>query len=565
MDRHVVAQILAEMAAIMEIVGDNPFKIRAYENAARTVDSLANLRDLLEEDKLTTVRGIGKNIAEHIKEIWETGTFKEYESLKKSMPEGLLDILLIPGVGAKKARVFYDKLGITNIGELEYACKENRLRDLTGLGQKSQDKILKGIKFLKKHEGRFLYPYALADALPVIKMLKGLRVVSKVEMGGSLRRYVETVKDIDIVAATNQPKAVMDAFVKYGEVADVVAKGDTKTSVKLMSGINIDLRCVTDSEFPYALHHFTGSKEHNTAMRARSKKMGLKMNEYGLFKGEKNIKCKTEEEMFKRLGLEYIPPELRENMGEIEAAEKGNLPRLIEAKDIKGIFHMHSTYSDGSNSIEALALAAKKLGYSYVGITDHSQTASYAGGLKEADIDRQKIEIEKLNKKLKGMTILHGIESDILPDGSLDYKESVLKKFDFIIGSVHSRFNMTEDEMTKRICAALENPYLTMLGHPTGRLLLARDAYPLNMTKVIDAAAKNKKIIEINANPHRLDIDWRYGQELKKKGVRVAICPDAHNVDGLYDTIFGVGIAKKAWLTKNDVVNTLSVEDFLKL
>lgn len=564
MDRRHIAQVLSEIAAILEIKGENPFKIRAYENAARIVDGLSNLEELIEAEELTSIKGIGKNLAEHITELSKTGRLKEYESLIKSIPSGLLEMLSIPGVGAKKVKVFWEKLEIETIGELEYACQENRLRDLPGFGQKSQDKILQGILYLKKHQGKHLYPYALASAMPLLNALKNNKNVIRVQLAGSLRRKKETVKDIDIVVSTKLPEKVMNSFTRFKDVDSIVARGETKSSVVLKSGINADLRCVSDAEFPYALHHFTGSKEHNTAMRSRSKKMSLKMNEYGLFKGDKNIKCKDEAEIFKKLDLEFIQPELREDMGEISAAEKEKLPVLIEDKDIKGMLHVHTNASDGSNTIEEMAQDAKKMGYTYLGICDHSQTAAYAGGLKPKEVLTQHKEIDRLNKKLKGMTILKGIESDILADGSLDYKDDILKRFDFVLGSIHSRFSMPEAEMTERICKALKNPYLKILGHPTGRLLLAREGYAINMHKVIDTAAKYGKAIELNANPHRLDIDWRYGPYVKKQGVKIAICTDAHSIEGMHDMLFGVGIARKAWLTKEDVVNAWSVEKFMK-
>lgn len=564
MDKREIAQILSEIAAVLEIKGENPFKIRAYENAARIVDGLSDLGELVESGKLTSIKGIGKNLADHITELYKTGHLKEYEKMVKTIPEGLLEMLSIPGVGAKKVKVFWEKLEVTNIGELEYACQENRLRDLPGFGQKSQDKVLQGILYLKKHQGRYLYPYVLAAALPLYNALAKDKNVIRLEIAGSLRRKRETIKDIDLLVSTKSPKKVMDKFTKLKDVDSIVAKGETKSSVVLRSGINADLRCVTDQEFPYALHHFTGSKEHNTTMRSRSKKMSLKMNEYGLFKGKKNIFCKDEEEIFKKLRLEFIPPELREDMGEIAAAEKNRLPDLIKEGEIKGMLHVHTRSSDGTNTVEDLALAAKKLGYTYLGICDHSQSASYAGGLKPKDVAAQHKEIDRVNKRVKGITVLKGIEADILADGGLDYKDSVLESFDFIIGSVHSRFSMPENEMTSRICNALKNPYLTILGHPTGRLLLAREGYALDMKKVIDTAAKYGKAIELNANPHRLDIDWRYGPYVKEKGVKIAVCPDAHDIDGMNDVLFGIGIARKAWLTKDDIINAWSLDKFLK-
>jgi DNA polymerase (family 10) len=340
-------------------------------------------------------------------------------------------------------------------------------------------------------------------------------------------------------------------------VEDIIARGETKSSVMLASGINADIRVVADREFPYAAHYFTGSKEHNTEMRGRAKKMGMKLNEYGLFKGDKLIPCKDEAGIFHKLGLEFIPPELREAMGEIEAAERGELPVLLEENDIKGIFHVHSTYSDGKATIEEMAAAAKGMGFEYLGIADHSRSAAYAGGLSVSSIEKQRKEVEELNRSLKGFIIFHGIESDILPDGSLDYPDDVLNIFDFVIASVHSNFGLTEEQMTGRIIRALENPYTTMLGHPTGRLLLAREGYRVDMNAVIDSAAKRGTVIELNSHPHRLDIDWRLLRTAKEKGIQIAINPDSHEPDGMTDYRYGVGIARKGWIGKDDVINTM--------
>jgi len=345
------------------------------------------------------------------------------------------------------------------------------------------------------------------------------------------------------------------------QVETVTAKGATKSAIVLKSGIAADLRVISDREFPFALHYFTGSKEHNVAMRSLAKKAGIKMNEYGLFKGEKLIACKDESEIFDKLGLTYIPPELREDQGEIEAAAKGALPKLVEWKDIKGVFHVHSDWSDGTATIETMALAAKKLGYAYVGIADHSQSAAYAGGLKPNEVKEQIREIDALNRKLKGIIILKGTEVDILPDGSLDYPDSILAMFDFVIIAIHSKFNMSEQEMTKRIIKGMSNKYVSVLAHPTGRLLLARDGYPVNMHEIIDAAAKYNVAIEINAHPLRLDLDWRYGKYAKSRGVKAVIAPDAHGPEGLEDMVYGVGIARKGWFEKTDVLNCLSAEE----
>lgn len=565
LDQQHIAAILSEISSILEIKGENPFKVRAYENAARVVDGLSNLEELIASDKLIEIKGIGKNLAEHIKELAETGRLREYEKMLAGVPPGILEMLTIPGVGPKKVKVFWETLGVTTLGELEYACTENRLVDLPGFGAKTQDKILQGILYLKRHQDHHLFSFAADAAQAMQGDLKKLAEVDHVEIAGSIRRRREIIKDIDLLVSSNKPTKVMDVFTKHRLVERIESKGKTKSSVHLLVGINADLRVISEKEFPFALQYFTGSKEHNVQLRNRAKSMGYKLNEYGLFKGERLVVCKSEEDIYAKLGLAYIPPELRENTGEIEAAEKGSLPKLVAEDDLVGLFHVHSTYSDGVCTIKEMALAAKKKGYKYIGISDHSQAAAYAGGLKPADVRRQHKEIDALNAEISGIRILKGIEADILPDGNVDFDEKTLKSFDFVIASVHSKFNMTEEEMTARICKALSNPYVKVLGHPTGRLLLAREAYPVNMTEVIRCAVKHNVAIELNANPHRLDIDWRQLKFAIEKGAKIMIGPDAHNVDGLDDIQYGIGIARKGWCEKKDVINCMTADAVLKL
>ncbi|PNR94276.1 histidinol phosphatase [Petrotoga sp. HWH.PT.55.6.1] len=561
MDKKTVIDILNEIGLLLELKGENPFKIRAYYNAARALETLdEDIEVLVKDNKLKEVKGIGEAINKKITELITTGRLEYYENLKASIPGGLVEMLKIPGLGPKKIKTLYDKLDIKTVGELEYACLENRLVELPGFGEKTQKKILEGIKFVKRFSNQHLFSEAYSEADSLKQYLLKTGLVIRCEIAGSIRRKKEIVKDIDILATTNDPQKLMEIFVEYDKTRDVIAKGDTKTSITLESGINTDLRVVKDEEYPYALHHFTGSKEHNTAMRHRAKRMGIKMNEYGLFKGDTLIKCQDEEEIFRKLNLSYIPPEIRENMGEIEAAEKGEIPVLIEEKDIKGVFHVHTNYSDGANTLTEMVNGAREIGYKYIGITDHSKSARYAHGLKEEDILRQFDEIDRLNEKYEDIKILKGIESDILKDGSLDYEEDLLKQFDFVIASVHSNFKMSKEEMTERVIKAVKNKYTTILGHLTGRLLLSRDGYDLDVYKVIDACAEYDKIIEINSNPHRLDIDWRYLKYAKEKGVRLAICPDAHRVEGLQDVKYGIGIARKGWLEAKDVINTYDVD-----
>lgn len=565
MDKRAAVQILEEIALLLELSGENPFKIKAYINGARAIELVeGDIEEYVKEGKLGEIKGIGKAISEKLTELVTTGRLEYYEELKTSIPQGLLEMLKIPGVGPKKVRLLYEELGIKSLGELEYACIENRLLTIPGFGEKTQQNILKGIEHLKKYKGQHLFGDVYPEAMEVRDMLLSFEGVKECEVGGSLRRRKEIVKDIDAVVSTAEPLKLMDYFTALPLVEEAIAKGETKSTVRLKSGINMDLRAVAEKEFPYALNHFTGSKEHNTAIRHRAKAMGIKVNEYGLFRDEELIHCSSEEDIYRVLGLSYIPPELRENTGEIEAAEKGELPELIEPEDIKGIFHIHTVYSDGSATIEELVEEALRLGLRYIGITDHSRGAYYAGGLNEDDIKRQIEEIDEINLRRKDFRVFKGIESDILPDGSLDYEEDVLKLFDFVIASVHSNFKMEKDKMTARLIDALKNRYTTMLGHPTGRLLLARDEYELDINRVIDAAAEYGKVIEINADPHRLDLDWRHLKYAKGKGVKIAINPDAHNIYGLRNLYYGVGIARKGWLEKRDVINTMDIDEMAR-
>lgn len=564
-DKNEIIALLEEMALLLEFEDANPFRIRAYQNAARSLEGVTDdLERLIKSETLTDIPGIGKNIAAHIKEFAETGRVKEHDELRKKLPAGLLEMVKIPSLGPKRVKMIYRRLGIETIGELEYACKENRLVDLEGFGEKLQQKVLDGIQFQKKHSEYHLISIALVDAEAVSSEIARWPEVKQVSIAGSLRRRKEVIRDVDIVASSVKPAAVMKKFTQLKLAEEVVQHGETKSQIRLRSGINVDLRVVSDKEFPYALHHFTGSKEHNTAMRTRAKAMGYKMNEYGLFKGSRLVPCKDEKEIFEKLGLVYIPPEMRENAGEIEAAELKKIPVLVEEKDVRGVFHTHSIYSDGANTVEQMALEAKRLGYEYIGLSDHSQSAFYAHGMKEADVKKQHTEIDALNKQLKGIRIFKGVESDILADGSLDYFERVLSQFDFVIASVHSQFNMSKPAMTKRMVRAIQNKHTTMVGHLTGRLLLARSGYEVDISEVIRAAADAGVAIEINANPHRLDLDWRFGSEARKAGLKVSLNPDAHRKEDIGDTQFGVGIARKAWLEPKDVINTKPLKEMEK-
>ena len=562
MDKAQIAGALDEIASLLELLGENPFKVRAHRNAARAVETLAgDLAALIANKNLTDVRGIGAHIAAKIETLFTTGALPELDQLRARVPRGVLEMLTLPGLGPKRVKIIWDKLGAATLGELAYACNENRLVALEGFGAKTQEKILKGIETHKAYIAKFLYPQAREAAEALLERIKKSGAAPRAQIAGSTRRGKEVIGDIDLLAASTKPEKVMDSFVTAPGVAEILSRGATKSSIRLDSGMQADLRVVTPDEYPYALLYFTGGKEHNTAMRQRAKERGLKLNEYGLFKSAARIPCESEEDVFRALGLAFIPPELRENTGEIELAARGPLPRLVELSDLKGIFHCHSNYSDGVESIETMAREAMARGYTYLGISDHSRSAHYAGGLDVDRLKRQGEEIDRLNAKLKGITIFKGVESDILPDGSLDYPPKVLESLDFVVASVHSAFWNDRARMTERIIKAVENPCATMLGHPTGRLLLAREGYPVDMARIIEACAKHGVIMELNANPHRLDIDWREIGAAKAAGVKIAISPDAHRIPGLDHVAYGVMIARKGGLLKEDIFNTMPVKD----
>ncbi len=572
MEKQGAAKILEEIGVLLELKGENPFKSRAYYSAARAVELIGEeeLKKLAREDKLKDVKGIGSAINEKLKELILTGRLNYYEELRASIPEGLFEVLKVPGLGPRKARTLYEMLEITNLAELEYACRENRLVNLKGFGKKTQDNILDGIDFIRRYQGRYFYSEARRIAETLLHKVKEFPELGEVSLAGSIRRCMEIVRDIDLVASTDEPARLTQYFTELPVVTEVIAHGDTKASVRLDEGINADLRVVKKDEFPYALHHFTGSKEHNTALRHRAKKMELKINEYGLFrvKDEKLVTCRDEKEFFAALDLNYIPPELRENYGEIEAAEDDRLPDLIKKDDIRGIFHVHTTYSDGANTLEEVIRHCIKLGYEYVGISDHSQSAYYAGGLKEEELKKQREEIEALREKYPDLSIFCGVESDIKADGSLDYPDDILKELDFVIASVHSSLKMERAKMNERLIRALSHPQVIMLGHPTNRLLLGRNSSALDLEKIFQAALDNGVILELNASPARLDLDWRHLKQIKEMKLKVSINPDAHSLENFEDTNLGVSVARKGWLEKEDVFNTLSrseVEEYLKV
>ncbi|HHU78101.1 MAG: DNA polymerase/3'-5' exonuclease PolX [Caldicoprobacterales bacterium] len=562
MNRQRVAEVLNEIALYLALKGESPFKIRAYENGARIIQTLdEELETLIQEKRLGTVEGIGKALEQKITELVLTGDLEYLKELKAEFPPGLFELFKVPGLGAKRIRILYDTLGIASLGELEYACDENRLAALPGFGRKTQENIKKGISLIRATAGRYLLHEAGSMAFSLLKSLKACPQIQSLSIAGSLRRSMEIIKDIDIVASSKEAEKVMDFFVSLPEAVEITGHGPTKSGIRLKSGIAVDLRAVSPEQFPYALHHFTGSREHNTKMRHIARSMGLKMNEYGLFRDIDGISipCSSEWELFSALGMSYIAPELREDMGEVEAALEGRLPRLVESSDLQGIFHLHTNYSDGHNTIRELAEEIRRQGYKYMGVSDHSQSAYYAGGLKEEDIIRQHEEIDALNALYDDFHIFKGIESDILSDGSLDYSDEFLESVDFVIISVHSRFSMDRESMTQRILNAMDNPHATILGHVTGRLLLSRDGYEVDMVRVLEKAAERGTVLEINANPHRLDLDWRWVKKAKEMGIRLIICPDAHSIYDISNTAFGLAMARKGWCEKEDILNCLDI------
>lgn len=566
MDNKEVSLVLREIGAILEISGENTFKIRAYENAARAIDSLDEpVWDLVEQERLGDVRGVGKAIEEKVTILVKTGALPYLEDLKNSIPEGLLDLLKVPGIGPKKVKILYDELGIESLTGLEYAVNENRLASLKGFGKKTQENVAKGLEFIKKHAERHHIHKALFASEELVEYMKRSKFVRKIEVGGSLRRRKETVKDIDVVVASDEPEKVMSHFAGYPVAAEVLQQGETKSQVRLEGGISCDLRVVEEAQFASALHHFTGSREHNVMIRSLAKSLEMKVSEYGIFKGDEPLKTVDEKAFFRKLGLDYIPPELREGTGEIDAARENRLPALIEEKDVKGCMHVHSTWSDGTASIEEMSQAARALGYEYLGVCDHSKSAFYAGGLDEKSLKKQKAEIVELNETMVPFRILAGTEVDILRDGSLDFSDEALENLDFVIASVHSVMSLSEKEMTARIVKAVEHPLVDMIGHPTGRLLLGREAYELNMEEFLEAVKSNGKCLELNAHPHRLDVDSSVCRRAKEMGIMVSINPDAHKPEWLDYVRFGVWTARRGWLEKNDVLNTREADEMLAL
>jgi DNA polymerase (family 10) len=567
-----IAEILVHISQILDIQGENPFKIRAYIKASQTIENLTyQLSSLEDKDKIMELPGIGEGIAKKIKELLDTGKLKYYEDIKKSEYAPLIELLRIPGMGPKHAKLVHDELGVKSIEELRKAAEAGKLRELTGLGEKVEQNILQGIQQVQKFKERYSLAFIYPRAQNIVEELKKVKEVKQITLGGSLRRMKETIGDVDVLVASEKPKPVMDAFVNLPQRAKVLSEGSTKASIMTKDGFQVDIRVVKPISFGAAQHYFTGSKAHNIRIRSLGIDKGLKINEYGVFKGQKNIAGKTEEEVFKSVGLPYIPPELREDQGEIEAAQNNQLPHLIELKDLKGDLHIHSDWTDGNNTIEEMAQAAKKRGYRYIAICDHSPTIGITHGLTPERLSQQMEQIDQINKKIaqkkggKNFRILKGIEVDIRSNGQLDFEDDVLKELDVVVGAVHTKFTQTKDEMTKRIVKAIENPNVDIIAHPTGRLIGKREPYQVDMDKIMDACKANGKVLELNAYPERLDLSDINCKKAKEKGVKIAISTDAHADAHLEWMEFGVATARRGWIEPQDVINTLPLSKLLKL
>ena len=568
MDKESIVEVLKEISILLELKGENPFKIRAYQSGARALERLEkDLGELIRRQELTQVSAIGGVLAEKIETLYYTGKLAYYEELKASIPKGFIEMLDIPGLGPKKIKSMNEQLGVDTLEKLEKVCEGGALAQLLGFGEKSQQKILDGIKNREAYGKRHLWWDANVAANRILEGLNRLKAVKKIAAAGSYRRRLETVGDLDFIVGSDDSGSIMDWFVSQEGVQEVSVKGETKSSVRFEGGMQADLRVVPVKQFYFALHHFTGSKDHNVQMRARALSRGLTLSEWGLGseKGKEGhrkdeISIKSEEELFKALGLSYIPPELREGMGEIEFAQREQIPDLVKSEDIKGVFHNHTTASDGLNTLEEMAAGA--MGWEYLGIADHSKSSQHAHGLNEERLLNQVAAIRAYNQlKTKKIHIFSGTECDILSNGQLDFEESILDQLDYVVVSMHRGFGQDEEILTKRTIKAIENPCVTMIGHLTGRLLLQRESYAINVNKVIDAAIANNVIIELNANPKRLDMDWRYWYKASERGLLCSINPDAHCVDHFKYYEAGINAARKGWLTKVNIFNTKSLRE----
>ena len=574
MDKSKVAEILVDIGLLLELKGENPFKTRAYGNAARAIENLSEPLDkVVSQDRLAEVKGIGEGIGKKIKELVETGKLNYYEELKASIPAGLAEMLEIPGVGPRKVKTLHDKLGIQTVEQLEAACKSGKVAELAGFGEKTALNICEGIEQRRTYASKHLLSVALRAAEPLLESLRQHPDVIRCSAAGSLRRNKEIIGDVDLLASSKKPANVISFFCSRPGIVRVMAQGDTKASVILEGGLQSDLRVVSDKEYPFALMYFTGNKEHNIVMRQRAIARGLRLNEYGLFKSKEEtrdpallVPCASEEEIFAKLDLPYIEPELREDMGEFSAAEKNELPRLVQWTDLKGSLHNHSTWSDGHNQIEDIARFMDDLGLEYWAITDHSKASVQANGLDAARLREQMAEIKRINAQFaregKDFRLLAGVEVDIVKNG-LDLDDDILSELEVVVASLHQPSN-NEAENTKRLIRAAENQWVHFIAHPTGRLLLEREAYPVNIDAVMDACAATGTWIELNCSPRRFDMDWRLWPAARRKGVKCVLNPDAHRNEHAAFLRPGAGIARKGWLEPDNVVNTLKLKPLLK-
>lgn len=568
MEKNDIAGVLDEIATFMELTGENPFKIRAYSAGARILENLTeDLGDLITSGKLADIPGLGEALVDKITVLRRDGVLPFHQKLKAGIPAGLLEVMQIPGLGPKKVRALWTQLAVEDLAKLKEVCESGAVAELKGFGAKTQDKILEGIKNRVAYGKRHRWYEAAAVAEPILLGLRALPQVALAESAGSLRRARETVGDLDFLVAAADPQPIMAWFVAYPGVKEVTAQGETKSSIRFESGLQADLRVVPLEQFYFALHHFTGSKEHNVAMRQRALSRGLSMSEWGFKATDAQTiapGATSEAEVFRALGLPWIAPELREGNGEIDAAEAGTLPSLIQLSDLRGVFHNHTTESDGDHTLDQMAAAAEAHGWEYLGISDHSKSSFQAGGLDEERLRAQIAAIRQLNASGKfKLRVLSGSEVDILKEGMLDFPDDVLASLDFVVASVHTLFTLDREAQTARIIKAIENEHVDMIGHLTGRLLNKREPYEVDIAKIIDAAAANETIIELNANPWRLDLDWRWWRRAAEKGVLCSINPDAHHVDHLAFAAHGVRIARKGWLTPAQVLNTRSLPEVL--
>ena len=566
-----LAEVLEEIALLLELKGENTFKIRAYRNGSEIVQSFdGDIVQRARENDLKGIKGIGEALQQKLHELASSGLLAFHQNLRNEFPEGLFELLELQGLGPRKVRALYEELSVSSLGGLKRACQSGQVSELPGFGKKSEEKILGAIEAHERFSGYYLLAEVAPDAERILGILRQHPDVSRAEMAGSYRRGSETVHDLDFLVATPEPAAITDFFTKFEGIREILAHGQTKASIRLQSGLQCDLRAVSTREWPFALIYFTGSKEHNVELRSRALKQKLTLNEYqiqpvgGSRRDDPTPDIREESDLYAELGLQFIEPALRENRGEFDAADKGDLPRLVEQDNLRGTFHNHTTESDGRSSLAELIEVARDLGLSYLGIADHSKSSFQTNGLDEERLLAQSAAIRTLDASLDDIDLYAGNEVDILRDGTLDFADETLAQLDYVVASVHASFNLPEKEMTSRLIKAMENPHVTMLGHLSGRLLLRRDPYAVNHEKVIDCAAETGTVIELNCSPKRMDMDWRWWRRARDKGVKCALNPDAHHASGLQNLHFGIRVARKGWLRRQDVLNCLPAKDIRK-